>query len=475
MTPLVIALNLMTVVAVAALLLPLLRRKPEAGAEPGYELGVYKDQLAEIERDRERGLIGAAEAEAARIEIERRILRAAARRRDGTTSGGRFGRAIAVAAALALPVLAGLLYTQLGRPDLPDQPFAARERAPDDPERPSVDAMVARLEERLAVSPNDLDGWLMLGRSRGVLGQPEAATAAYRKALELAPNDPRALAGLGEALIVAAGGVVTPEAKTSFTKLLEVAPSEPRARYYLGIAAAQAGDNRQALEHWRALLAESPAEAPWRPRVVEAFRETARELGLDPEPMLAQMPGRPAPARSASTSASGGSAAPAPTPEDVARVEAMAPEERAKMIRGMVERLEDRLRTTGGDAEGWRRLAQARQMLGEPDAARAAWTRALALAPDDPAVLKGYAGALLGPPDPKTALPAVSDEALRLYEKAAALTPSDPEPWWYLGIRALQDGRPADARADWQRVLTLLDPAHPEYATVKARLDALGG
>jgi len=457
----------MTAVAVGALLWPLFRQRgtPERSS---FELGVYRDQLAEIERDVERGLIGPAEAAGARLEIERRILRAApdpaAAAPADPPGGGR--RRYVLAAAVLVPVLALGLYSALGAPDLPDRPFASREdRQQGDPEQPNIEAMVARLEARLAASPDDLDGWLMLGRSKGALGEHRAAIEAYRRAQELAADDPRIHAGLGESLVMAAQGVVTPEAKTLFARLSETAPDDPRPAFYLGWADAQAGDHHAALERWRKLLAVTPAEAPWRPRLIEAVRAAAEELKLDADALLAQIPTPP----------SAQAATPQPSEQDLARAADMSPEQQQAMIRAMVEKLQARIDADGSDVEGWLRLAQARLVLGEPARARATFERGLEHHPDDPALLKGYAGTLLGPVQPGTGLPEIGDKAAELYTKAANLRPDDPEPWWYLGIRALQEGRKDEARTSWQKVLAHLDPSRPEYAAIKERLNQLGG
>jgi cytochrome c-type biogenesis protein CcmH len=457
----------MTAIAVGALLWPLFRQRgtPERSS---FELGVYRDQLAEIERDVERGLIGPAEAAGARLEIERRILRAApdpSAAPADPPGGGR--RHYVLAAAVLVPVLALGLYSALGAPDLPDRPFASREdRQQGDPEQPNIEAMVARLEARLADSPDDLEGWLMLGRSKGALGDHPAAIEAYRRAQALAADDPRVQSGLGESLVMAAQGVVTPEAKALFTGLLEAAPGDPRAAFYLGWADVQAGDHHAALERWRKLLAATPADAPWRPRLIEAVRAAAEELKLDADALLAQIP-TPPPAQQPAT--------PQPSEEDMARAADMPPEQQQAMIRAMVERLQARIDADGSDVEGWLRLAQARLVLGEPARARATFERGLKQHPDDPALLKGYAGTLLGPVQAATGLPEIGDKAAELYTKAANLRPDDPEPWWYLGIRALQEGKRDEARTSWRKVLAHLDPSRPEYAVIKERLDQLGG
>lgn len=465
MSGLLLPLMLMTLVAVGAVLWPVFRN-PTAPRRESFEIGVYKDQLAEIDRDLERGLIAPAEARAARLEVERRLLRVAGSARDEAVPGAPAQRRLVLVAALLVPVLAVGLYGVLGQPQLPDRPFAARDDlSPQDGQMPDIAQMVAGLEARLAAAPEDLEGWLMLGRSKAVLGEQPGAVAAYRKAQGLAPEDPRVLAGLGESLVANAGGVVTPEAKQLFGRLQELEPAEPRAPFYLGWAEAQAGDYQAALERWRALLAAAPADAPWRPRVEEAVRSAAQELRLDPDAVLAAIPVPPPTP----------DAAPQPSPEEVARLQAMPPEERDKMIRGMVEQLAARLEADGSDPLGWLRLAQAYEVLKEPEKVRATFTKALGLHPDHPELLKGYAASLLGPVRQDTGLPEIGPEAGDLYAKAAQLAPNDPEPQWYLGIRALQEGRNADARAHWQRVLAGLDPSHPEYAAIKTRLDQLGG
>jgi cytochrome c-type biogenesis protein CcmH len=128
----------------------------------------------------------------------------------------------------------------------------------------------------------------------------------------------------------------------------------------------------------------------------------------------------------------------------------------------------------GSDPEGWLRLAQSRLVLGEDDRARATFEKALSLHPNDPELVKGYAGTLVGPVRGDTGLPEIGDRAAELFTKAAGLRPDDPEPWYYLGIRALQDGRKDEARTAWQKVLAHLDPSQPAYRSIKSRLDGLG-
>ncbi|MFO1070570.1 MAG: c-type cytochrome biogenesis protein CcmI [Geminicoccaceae bacterium] len=456
----------LAIVVALALLWPLLRT-PGEPERARFDLAIYRDQLAELDRDRERGLIGEAEARAARLEIERRMLRAA----DGAgpASSARPLRMVLVGTAVAVPLLAGALYLRLGAPDVPDQPFAARPA----PEAPPVDiaAMVARLEARLADSPADTEGWLMLGRSKAALGDPEAAAHAYRKALALEPGSVEALAGLAEALVMAGNGVVGPEAEDLLRRLEAAAPDDPRAGYYLAMADQQAGRPKEALARWQKILAQSPSDAPWRGQIEGLIRDNAKAAGLDGDALIAAAPGTapqapPAQARPQPEGAPG-------MAEEAARIAALPPEEQQKRIREMVDGLQARLEADGGDVEGWSRLARARATLGEPEAALAAWDRALALKPDDPALLLGKAEALLGPAAAGSDLPTVTPQAAAVLDQVAALAPDDPEVLWFQGLRALQAGQPAAARAAWERLVARLDPADPGRAAVQQRIDGL--
>lgn len=461
MTAELLAFGLLALICVGALAWPLRRSTADAPARP--ELAVYRDQLAELERDRARGLIGEEEAAAARREVERRLLRAAGPSGPSLVVT-RGGRALLALSLLLVPALAALTYARLGSPGLPDQPLAVRSSPA--PEGPDIRAMVARLEQRLAVDPSSLDGWLLLARSKAALGDPLAGVAAARRGLALDPTSTPARATLAELLIQAGGGMVSPEARDLLEQVRAAEPGEPRAAFFLGLAAAQAGERERALGIWRELLAGAPADAPWRPAVVAAIREAAAATGLAVEAMLAEATGRPPAAE----------APPSPGARERARaIAALPPEERAAAIRSMVEGLEARLAADGGDVEGWVRLANARRVLGEPDKARRAFEKALALRPDDPSLLSDYAGLLLGPTEPGNDLPGVGAEAKAAYERLALLAPDDPEPWWYLGIAAAQEGRPEEARRHWQRVLSLLPADHPDRTAIAARLAALGG
>jgi cytochrome c-type biogenesis protein CcmH len=455
----------LALVASLLLLLPLLRARKLPDRQ-SFDLTVYQDQLAELERDLERGLIDPEEAKAARVEIERRILATAREAGPETTEGGGERRwLMPTALALGVPLLSALIYLQIGAPTLPDQPLAARKIAPGgDPGT----GLAGQIEQHLEETPDNGDIWLMLGRARLQAGDAPGAVEALAEAVRLTPDNAMVAAELGEVMTYAAGGTVTPDAVERFKAALELAPNEPRARYYLGLALAQSGATDEALDAWRGLLEVNPSDAPWRQQVIEAIRSMLAEAGRDPEPVLSELP--------AGSAAVGGEAADGgPSAEDRAAIAALPEGEQQERIRSMVEGLAARLEENPEDVDGWLRLGRSRLVLDEPEAAREAYAKAMELAPDRPEVLKGYASSLLEPSDTPGGDPKVNGDAAGVYQRLLTLTPEDPEPYWLLGLAAAQQGDEAGAIAQWRTLLARLDPESEDHRTVSARIRALEG
>jgi cytochrome c-type biogenesis protein CcmH len=330
---------LMTVAAVFAVLWPLGR-----GGRPkndGNEAAVYKDQLTEIGRDLAAGLIGSSEAQAAHVEIGRRLLAAADHQRDPpAASNTKLRRAVAILALVGLPIVSLALYLQLGSPQLGDFSLAQRIRAPD-ATRPLED-LVAQVEAHLEKNPTDGRGWNVLAPVLARLGRYDEAVRAYRNSINYNGESADRRADLGEVLAGAAGGVVTSEAKAEFERAVALNADEAKANYFLGLAAEQEGRTAEAASIWRALLAKAPSDAPWRPLVQAALARVASSIvpGLSDDAMAA--------------------------------AKDMNEADRGAMIHGMVDRLATRLKQNGDDVEGWLRLVRAYMVMGDRDKAKRA-------------------------------------------------------------------------------------------------------
>lgn len=364
----------------AALLIaaPLWRRERARAGRTDFDLAVFRDQLAEIDRDAERGLLGPAEAEAARLEVQRRILAVGGESAE-KPSAPTGGRVLVYVAAVAAPLAAAIVYTVVGTPGMPDFPFAQRSAARTagtggDAEArlreqiPDLDAAVERLAGRLKDQPDDMRGWMMLGRTYMTLGRHAEAAAAFATARRAGGG---ADAGLqqAEALMADSPDAVPPEAAKLLEDVVATAPGSITGRYYLGLAKGQRGDFRGAAQDFADVVALSPADAEWLPSVKEQLAFAANEAKIAPESLspspVVRMILKQSPPKTAEP------AAPAPS---------SAPADQQEMIRGMVERLAQRLKENPNDADGWRMLARSYEVLGETDKAKEALAKANALA-----------------------------------------------------------------------------------------------
>jgi cytochrome c-type biogenesis protein CcmH len=336
-------LALMTAAAAFAVLWPLGRAgRTSAG---GSETVVYKDQLAEIDRDVQAGLIAAPDAEAARVEISRRLL-AAAETAPSAATTQRLGlrRTAAVIALLGLPAIAAAFYLPLGSPRMPDVPLASR-TAPLN-RNDSMEKLVAQVETHLAKNPTDGRGWTVLAPVLIKLGRFDDGVRAYRNSITYNGETAERRADLGEALTGAANGVVTADAKAEFERALTLEKDVPKATFFLGLAAEQDGRSNDAASIWRTMLEKAEPGAPWRPVVQQALARV------------------------------GGAAMPAPSQEAFAAASGMKDGDRQAMIRGMVDGLATKLKADGSDVEGWLRLMRAYMVLGDRDEAKRAEAQA---------------------------------------------------------------------------------------------------
>lgn len=379
--------GLITAITVLAIFLPFLRHRSQPAAPTAaYDLRIYRDQLREVERDLDRGVIDPADAKRLRVEIGRKVLEAD--RLLGKATAAATSPAV-LWPALGLAVVIGLTvwtYSKLGAPTLPDAPIAARIAAAEEhyanrpsqaeaveqarasqPLPPAADPeyleLIERLRTAVAERPNDVTGLRLLAEHEARLGNSVAATAAQTQLVAVLGNKTSAddHARLAALMIESAGGLITPEAENHLAQSIRRDAKNGQARYLSGLLQIQNGRPDRAFPIWANLLVEGPENAPW----IAPIRAVIMDLAW-----FAGEPGfeLPPPA--------GATALPGPDADAISAAEDMTPEQRQQMIAGMVEGLQTRLETQGGPPEEWARLIGALGVMGRDSDAREVWTEA---------------------------------------------------------------------------------------------------
>jgi cytochrome c-type biogenesis protein CcmH len=252
-------LALMTAAAALAVLWPL-SREPRVASEVAG-LAVYRDQLAEIELDRARGLLPASEAQSAKIEVSRRLLGAASLRpaKAGASTSRR--KLASILALTGIPALSLSLYLYLGAPEFPDAPLATRLALPADQQ--DIGILIGRFEDRLDANPNNGEGWELIAPIYLRAGRTGDAIAAQEKAISILGSTAEREVAYGE-IIRIANGRITPEAQQAFERALTRDQNSLPALFYLGLAAEQNGDAASARKFWQRVAELGKAGDPWR-------------------------------------------------------------------------------------------------------------------------------------------------------------------------------------------------------------------
>ncbi|MCY4195353.1 MAG: c-type cytochrome biogenesis protein CcmI [Rhodobacteraceae bacterium] len=375
------------------LVMALIRHRDTPHEDAQREVEFYKSQLASVEDDLQQNRLSAVDAEQARREVSRRLLRAHERTTASCSSVGTASR-LSTSLACILVILVFLpgsaaLYWLIGNPNLPDLSLSERLRAaelayatrPSQREivagrdlnsitteaDPELVRLVGELRTSLAAAEPDLEGLRMLVRSELSIGNFAAAIQAQRDILALLDGEARAtdFSQMTDLLVIEAGGYVSPEAEAAIYQALARDPENPAARYYLGLMYAQTGRPDLTVNIWNRLIEDlpptSPIAADLRLRLPAAAQAAGiTNINLPPEPL------------------------PRPSSEDIAAAESMSVEDRAEFITGMVESLRNRLDEDGGSAIEWTMLINSQMTIGQYNAARMSYERALEVFADSP-------------------------------------------------------------------------------------------
>lgn len=345
-------------VAVAAVLIRAMQKLPGKDLDGrDADIAVYRDQLAEIDRDMARGTLGPEDATRLRAEIGKRVIEADRAQALVDATGTAPKRGVVMAAVLALVLPGGIaLYWGLGAPGYPDMALKPRLEALDAgiAARPNQEAELARLgaardpalDTRLAgelAAVTDPAALAEEFRKRFEAGETQAAVRVQERILALrgtgvTSNDH---ANMALALVAEAQGYVSPEAEAELRASLQLDMTNELSRYLVGEMFLQGGRYDQAFRFWRPLAEGGTAGSPWVASIRERIGEVAELAGI----------------RYALPDAAG------PSAGDVAAAGEMSPEERQQMIEGMVAQLSDRLATDGGTVEEWNRLIRSLAVL----------------------------------------------------------------------------------------------------------------
>jgi cytochrome c-type biogenesis protein CcmH len=297
--------TLMVVIALAWLLWPLLRGARGGAVERHVaNTAIYRDQFADLDADLRRGTISEAQHVEARAELERRLLEEA-RADNRAAVPVRASRGTAVAVALAVPLLAGLLYWKLGSPDA-FSPLAkvndpGHQLTPD-----QVGKMVEDLAARLQKEPDNVDGWVILAKSYYTMRDFPKAAQAYEKLTQLVPNEPELLADYADALAMSQGRNLAGKPLELVNAALKIDPNHWKALAMAGTAAFDAKDYKKAVEYWERLRDTQPADSPLAKSIAPSIAEARQLAGLLPAPVAqaGAAPSAGAPARPAAAAAS---------------------------------------------------------------------------------------------------------------------------------------------------------------------------
>ena len=456
------ALAALAVVAIVAILWPLLKKQPvENATRAAYDLTIFEDQMKEVDRDVERGVLTAEQADGARAEIQRRIAAAERAPDEIIAPENKTKRNLVIAAVVvAVPLIAVGIYMKVGTPD------PAQKTATD------IDKMVQQLADKVAKDPTDLEGVQLLARTYNRIGRFGDAVKTYAQVLAMEPDSAN-FSSFGESMVFAGDGKVNKDAHDAFVRALSLDRSEPRARFYLGLEQADKSQPGNALAIWRDLADTAPADAPWLEMVKEQMAGVAKDANIPPMTVQPKHPLEFVPAEELALARVQASAPPtveAKRPAPAAPGQ-MDPATQAK-IKEMVGGLAERLKANPNDYDGWLMLGRSYTVLKNFEGAKEAYDKAGALKPDSLDPKLQYMAALMTTVDPEapSALPAnVTDAAIAVLK----VDPKQPEALYVSGLARAKVGDKAGAKTLWTQAKDAMPADSPLRGDLQRRLDAL--
>lgn len=290
MTAFWIAAGLLTALVLAVLCWPLLRHKATTHASrQAINTAIYRDQLAELDRDLASGALSQADYASARNEIERRVLEDVAGDPAAPAEAPRRLPRTALGLAISLPLAATALYFSLGNPAALDPAATTQAAAPSAAE---VEKMVATLASRLEQNPGNLEGWVMLGRSYKVLGRLDEAAQAFDKAGPAMESDPELMLEVAELSAELNNGKIEGKGREFLLKVLADQPDNPQALVLAGYDAYSRQRYPDAIKHWEKLLAMVPPDSQDAQNLTAGIEKARSLMGTGAPARTAEKPAK---------------------------------------------------------------------------------------------------------------------------------------------------------------------------------------
>ena len=455
-----ISISILTIVIIAILILPLVNKRKKIMLNPlDYDINVYKNQLVEIDREVIKGAINKIEAEAARVEISRRILAVDNKIQNITSSNNSNdksnGRLSYLAALIALSITIGslALYLKLGHPELMPKPLAAR-----DGEIAKMQAatklnsgmsdVIDKLEAKLADNPDGIDGWMLLGRSYLAIGRLDKSLSAYENAVAINKNYPDLLSSYGEIMVMDAKGSVSEIAVAIFKQALILNKDDVRARFFLARGDYQTGNADAALKAYIALANSAPSTAPWQPMLRETAIAIADELEINIDDKLPNIPKV------------------TKNNFDTANSDNNSDNDDQKMIKSMVSRLAKRMQDDPDNIDGWLRLGRSYMVLKQFNKAALAFDKVIIGESQNIDILIETARALQIINDKKS-----SAKILILMQQILKIDDTNIEALWMVAVDFANQKNSKKASEYFNKALKFINKTSSDYIELRIEAD----
>ena len=292
------------IVGALLFILPTLLRSKggKSGVERGaINVSIYRDQISELDNDLRNDILNQEQYNQSKYELQQRMMQDMSEENSDSGTRTTSNRSIATSAViiLAMPILAVSLYLLLGNTKaLMPQPAIGQARIADQPSMSEgaahpdqeISSMVDNLVARLEKQPDDLEGWLMLGRTYSIMGRFEEASEVYAKLLARSPDSPEALVNYADVFAMTQDGSLAGKPIELINKALRIEPKNAKALALAGTAKFEQGNFKQAAVYWEELLAIIPADSRLAQSVSGSI-EKAKALassGKDPTISMAQ-------------------------------------------------------------------------------------------------------------------------------------------------------------------------------------------